>query len=131
MAQVREAMRGAGFDGGTLCRVLNISALSELGSLQRGEIDFSKVPGTLALSIKVFLFGELVARDEFESRLDASTREALLALDLVRANSSAGKLSLDGNGFYSPVFLYPVDGFLIATDIPKCFPLWPRARAAL
>jgi SAM-dependent methyltransferase len=109
-AQVRSTLAGARFDEATLCEALKLRSLSDLGKLKRDQIDLSSPSKPLPLLIKLFLLGEPVSRAEFEAELDALTREAFEQLDLVRRGDFAGGC------YYSPVFLYPVEGFLIVSD---------------
>jgi len=109
-AQVRSALKAASYDEATLCKVLKLASLSELGTLKRENIELSALAPPLAFLIRLFLLGEPVPCPEFEGELNPATREALLALDLARAGDFAGR------SYYTPVFLYPVEGFLIASD---------------
>jgi SAM-dependent methyltransferase len=115
-AQARQGLHAAGFDEGTLCRVLNIASLAELASIRRAEVDFSKTPPALVIAIKLFLFGEAITREEFEGGWVVSGRDALAKLDLVRTDPCVAQCSPAPLHCSSPVFLYPVDDFLIASD---------------
>lgn len=105
---VRSALLAAGFDEGTLSRALKIRGLAELGTLKRENIDLASLAPLLAAFIKLFLLGETAPGPEFERQVSPSVLEALLALDLVRTGGFAG--------YDTPVFLYPVEEFLIVSD---------------
>lgn len=109
-AEVRSALQAAGYDEATLGQVLKLTSLSELGTLKRENMELSTLAPPLALLIRLCLLGEPVPGAEFEGALHPATREALLALDLARAGDFAGRC------YYTPVFLYPVEGFLIVSD---------------
>jgi SAM-dependent methyltransferase len=107
---VRSVLHNAGFDEGTLCGVLKVTALSELGTLQRTAIDLENLARPLSLLIRLFLLGETIAPQEFEAELGPDARSAFLALDLVRRGQ------FGGGCYYTPVFLYPVEEFLVVSD---------------
>src|SRR5439155_21951462 len=63
---------------------------------------------TLALLAQVYGFTKVVSREDVERVIDPPELGSLLALDLLRPG-------LDGT-YYSPAFVYPVAGYVIASD---------------
>ena len=107
-ARVVSVMSAAGFDEATVCRTVKIEEIADLNSV---EPDCLKdAPELLALFIRLFLFMDLVPRAEVERVLDRATVDSLLALDLLRI----GEYGADR--YYTPVFLYPVAGLIVASD---------------
>lgn len=109
-AQVAGSLRKARFDEETIRRTLKIESLSDVGSVKVGEVDFSGVGEELKLFIRLFLFQRLAPLAEVESVLGRVTLEAFLALGLL-ALGDFGEDEL-----YAKVLLYPVAGFLVASD---------------
>ena len=109
-AQARHALSSAEFTEAKLCGILQLNALSELGRLKREAIDLRLVSKDLVALIQLFLLGESVARVDMERDFSRAHLEAFLGLDLLRSGPG------DDATFWSPVFLYPVSGFLIASD---------------
>lgn len=121
-ARVREALRAASFDDATVCRVLKIDDMSDLGAVDplKTDItqlilkaDLSDVSGQLAFFIRVFLFLELVPREEVTQLFDRQTIYSFLALDVLRIKADDG----DKAYYYTPAFIYPVEGFVVASDL--------------
>ncbi|HXD33132.1 MAG TPA: methyltransferase [Pyrinomonadaceae bacterium] len=109
-ARVALSLKRAAFDEETLLRTLKIKSLSEVGSVPQADLDFGNTSATLELFIKLFLFQRLVSLTEVESSIDADELQAFLALGLLGMDEcSAGQA-------YSRVLLYPLAGFLVASD---------------
>src|SRR5262245_43933131 len=109
-ARVRSALLNAGFNESNLCGVLKLTALSELGRLKRDEIDLQRAGDELAALVRLFLLWESISPAQAERVFPRTSLEAFFDLDLLRRNTS-GQDTLA-----SPVFLYPVSSFLIASD---------------
>ncbi|MGB9180920.1 MAG: class I SAM-dependent methyltransferase [Pyrinomonadaceae bacterium] len=121
-ARVREAFRLASFDDATVCRVLKIKDMSDLGAVDPlktditsliSKADLSDVSGQLAFFIRAFLFLEFVAREEVTRLFDRQTIYSFLALDVLRIEASES----DEARYYTPAFIYPVGGFVVASDL--------------
>jgi SAM-dependent methyltransferase len=108
--RVVSSLRQAGFDEQTIQGTLKIKTMSEVGSVKATDVDFTGVSAELELFIRLFLFQRLVPRAEAENILDHSTLEAFLALGLL------GSHEFGEDQLYAQVLLYPVAGFLIASD---------------
>ncbi|MBI5383076.1 MAG: class I SAM-dependent methyltransferase [Verrucomicrobia bacterium] len=109
-ARIHSALRDAGFDEATLCRELKIQNLSHLGRVKWKEVNFATLPAQLQRSAGLFLFGEQMPRADLEQVFGAEVIAALLETGLLRPMKSAP------DTLVSPVFFYPVGGFLIASD---------------
>lgn len=96
-----------GFNEQGVCAALKLQTLAALGTLKESEIDLSTIPGPLASLIRIFVLLRLVPKDEIESAFGTEVLEACLSLDLLR---------LHEHGYYASVFLYPVAGFVVASD---------------
>ena len=112
-ARVESMFRTAQFDEIAVCRMFDIAEMSDLGSIDPKRVDLAS---RLGLLLQVFLLLESVPRVEVERWVEPDALALLQRLDLVRL----GTVDLGNpNGtefYYSPVWLYPVAGFLIASD---------------
>src|SRR5687767_9216500 len=106
-ARVAEFFSEHGFNDERVCRALKLETLARLGTLKQEEIDLSRLSQSLALLIRVFVLLQLVPKADLEQSCDAKTLAAFLTLDLLR---------LSAEGYYASVFLYPVAGFIVASD---------------
>ena len=109
-ATVVASLRAAGFDEANLCQALHIKDLSKLGAVEWKEIHFDRLPERLRCLINLFLYGEKFTRAELERSLGLELVDALRGTGLVRGTRHNPTL------YVSPVFFYPVAGFLIASD---------------
>ncbi len=84
--------------------------MSDLGSVRWEELPAEKVAAELGWCLKVFVRGAVLPEDECRANCDAAAFSAFESLGLLRpAHNIPGALMC-------PVWLYPVDGFLIASD---------------
>jgi SAM-dependent methyltransferase len=110
IAGVVEALQSANFDEKTICDLLKIDTMSRVGPVREHDMDFNAISPQLKLFLDLFLFQQLLPRPEVESALDEATLQHFLSLGLL----GVGEFGADQ--FYSRVLLYPVGGFLIASD---------------
>lgn len=108
--RVAGALRDASFDEETICRMLKLDDMSDVGSVNQDEVDFSNVSQQLQILIRLFLYPALVPKPEVEGAFDRATIDSFLALGLW------GTGDFGNNDFYARVLLYPVAGFFIASD---------------
>lgn len=108
--RVADALRAAGYDDATLCRRFDLGDMSDIGRIDIGPPDYARIGEPLATLIRLFLQVEHVPRADAEKVFDRNTLDAFIALDLLRAEA-------DATAYYTPVFLYPVAGFAIASDL--------------
>src|ERR1044072_423096 len=109
-ARVAGSLRKAGFDEETIQRTLKIESLSDVGSVKEREVNFSEASETLEVFIRLFLLQRLVPLSTATTVLGRRTLEAFLALGLL----GLGEFGEDQ--LYAKVLLYPVAGFLVASD---------------
>jgi SAM-dependent methyltransferase len=109
-ARVAELFERAGFREEPICRGLGIANISQIGKVAPAGLDLTAALGsaTLAALVRVFVFTQLVPRDDIAGAIDLLDLGALESLDLLRSGP-------DGH-CYSPAFVYPVAGFVIASD---------------
>src|ERR1041384_2094015 len=108
--RVASSLQQACFDEQTFQQTLKIKTMSDVGSVKASDVDFTGVSAPLQLFIRLFLFQRLASRHEAENILGSSTLEAFLALGLL------GVDEFGADQLYAQVLLYPVAGFLIASD---------------
>lgn len=116
-AQVELMFENAGFDEPTILRILKIEEMADLSGVKPNQIDLAAMAtGLLAPLIRLFLFSEPVKCREVERLIDPTALGSLLKLDILRV----GRFGLNHRDseevYYSPVFLYPIAGLLIASD---------------
>lgn len=109
-ARVASSLRNAHFDEETIQRTVKIARMSDVGSVKEQEVDFSNTAAELQLFIQLFLFQRLVPLSTVEHILDPLTLAAFLALGLL------GHGEFGEEQVYAKVLLYPVAGFLVASD---------------
>jgi SAM-dependent methyltransferase len=116
-ARAESLLKDAGFEEATILRTLKIKEMADLSDVKPHEIDLAaSATELLALLIRLFLFSEAVERAETERLIESTTLGSLQKLDILRVGAFEGS---DGGSYeanYSPVFLYPVAGLLIASD---------------
>ena len=108
-AAVARLFREAGFNEGTICRAFGLGDMSDVGRLTSEDVARADISRELSVLVQLFLVLVLVPRPEVEQALDAESIKSLAALGLLVHDDP-------GDNFYSPVLLYPVDGFVIASD---------------
>ncbi len=107
---VRSFFRQAGFDDVTLSRVLRIADMSELGRVGWTDAQLEALPAPLRWCIDVFIRGLQVDHRESQMICGDETLAAFVALGLLRpAKKSSATL-------VCPVWVYPADGFVVASD---------------
>lgn len=111
--QVATLFRITDYDESTLCRLLGVEALCDIGSIERSKI---LIAGPIGLLIRLFLFVESVPRAEVEQLLAPAVIDALRALDLIRSRQEQTDKTQPTDQYYSSVWLYPVAGLWIASD---------------
>jgi SAM-dependent methyltransferase len=116
-ARVETLLRRAGFDEVNICRILKIDSMSGLSSESASNTNLEEADSELlALLIRIFLFTEPVPIKQVEKLIDQETLCSFIALDILRAGKFVDE---DGGSllcFFTPVFLYPVSGMIIASD---------------
>src|SRR5213593_1023722 len=99
LTRLESVLCDARFDQDTVCRILKISQMSDIGSVDLAEIDFGRVPEHFALFVRLFLFVERLPRLEVERVLDRGVLDSFLTVGLLRTGSVGGI-----EEYYTPVF---------------------------
>jgi SAM-dependent methyltransferase len=107
--RVRHYLHDAQFNEQAVCAALKIGDMSGAGNASRASIDAAVAPPFHTL-LDLFVFGATVPADDFHQTCGEQTFAAFAALNLIRpAKHRSGAI-------VCPVWLYPVDGFVIASD---------------
>jgi SAM-dependent methyltransferase len=93
--------------------MFEIENMSDVDSAKRKKIDLA---GCLGFFIKIFLFLESIPPTEVARWLEPSALDSLRALDLIRIGTFSSDSDSPVEMYYSTVWLYPVAGYLIASD---------------
>ncbi len=109
-ALAQEFFRRANFDDQTLCRLLSMSDMSDLGTVRWDEIKLDSASDSLRWCIRVFLRGLPAPRDQSRVVCGQETLSAFLSLGLLRAAKK------EPSSVLCPVWVYPVDSFVVASD---------------
>lgn len=107
-ADLTEFLARHSFDEETICRVLKIENLFEVGMAR--PVDLKDCSIELQLLLRLFLYQALVPRDEVEQGFGAKVFETFVSLGLL----GTGEFGRDQ--VYAQVLLYPVSGFIMASD---------------
>jgi SAM-dependent methyltransferase len=111
--RVEALLRGVQFDEASVCRILGIASMADLGSVRPDQVDLTAAGSTtLALLIRLFLLIEQVPQEEVARGIGPDALTALVALDLLGPAVAAGGAEAYG----ATVLLYPVAGLLIVSD---------------
>jgi SAM-dependent methyltransferase len=107
---VREFFGTARFDDVTVCQLLGMKDMSDLGHVRWLSVQLEAVPTTLHLCIRAFLRGQSLPSTDFMEVCGPGILEALQALGLIRPSlTQAGRM-------VCPVWVYPAKGFVLASD---------------
>src|SRR6266513_93298 len=109
-ARVREFFQQVAFDDVSLCRTLGMGDMSELGRLRWDDIWLDSNSDPLRWCLRVFVRGLQAAEQESRTVCGEETFVALLSLGLLRSAKKDARVVL------CPVWVYPVDGFVVASD---------------
>jgi methylase of polypeptide subunit release factors len=107
---VRGFFQSAGFADVALCRRLGIEDMSQLDRVQWEERERENLSAPLRWCLRVFARGLLVSEAESCALCGGEVFAAFLALGLLRP------ARLDPSALLCPVWLYPVDGWVVASD---------------
>ncbi len=108
--RVRDFLRAIEFDEPRVAAALKIPDIRWIRNADFKDMDRTAVPPVLVSAIDLLVGGLTVAEDRFRAGCDETTFAAFTALDLVRPAHH------QTDALVSPVWLYPIDGFVIASD---------------
>ena len=104
------ALKDAPFDAETICRTFKLEDMSDVGSITPDDVERADVSPQLRLLTRLFLLQALTPRADVEGVFDQATVDSFRSLGLL----GAGEFGNDE--FYARVLLYPVAGFVVASD---------------
>lgn len=109
-ARAREFLVQAGFNDTAVCRAMGIETMSELAQVDWRKISLNDAPAPLRWCIEVFLRRAQVSERESSGICGEQTWAALQSLGILKSREhQAGAVQC-------PVWVYPADGFIIASD---------------
>ena len=109
-ACVRNFLRKAQFDEGAVTEALKIPTISRLRDTDFANVDRAATPPDLFTLMGLLIGGEAVATDQLRAVCGDEVFAAFMALDLI------GDVKNQEGALCCPVWLYPVSGFLMASD---------------
>lgn len=105
----RQFFARVGFDQATLCRTLALDDMSDLGKVDWEKLDKAKFSPELWTCLEVFVRGTALPQ-ELVAFWGTEVLDALRSLGLLRDSRK------NPGAIFCPVWLYPVDTFLVASD---------------
>jgi SAM-dependent methyltransferase len=109
-AAVRNFFHEVNFGDTSVCQALGIESMGELGQVRPGAPKLSSCERRLRSCIELFVLGQKAEESETREVCGESVFVALKQLGLLRASTrNPGQV-------LCPIWLYPADGFLIASD---------------
>jgi SAM-dependent methyltransferase len=109
-ACVRALFKRAAFDDVTVCRALAISDMSEFGRVRWDEVRLEACSPALRWCVEVFTRGQAADEKESQSICGEEAFASFLSLGLLRASKK------NSTSLVCPVWIYPADGFVVASD---------------
>lgn len=109
-ARVRDFLKAADFNDLRVCDVLKLGDMSDLGGVLWDEAPLQELEPRLRWCMQTFGRGTPVDIAMSRAVCGEETLAAFLSLGLLRPSKG------DANLLVSPVWLYPVDGFVIVSD---------------
>src|SRR5947207_1639769 len=107
---VARTLKDASFDEETVCRTFKLEDMSDVGSITPDDVERADVSSQLKLLARLFFLPALVPRSDVERAFDRVTINSFLSLGLL------GTGEFGNDEFYARALLYPVAGFVIASD---------------
>ena len=107
---VRGFFRSAAFGDAALCRRLGIEDMSDLDRVQWEKRERENLSAPLRWCLRVFARGLLVSEEESRALCGDEVFAAFVSLGLLR------RAKLDPSAMLCPVWVYPVDGLVVASD---------------
>jgi len=107
---VREFFRQADFQDATLCRVLSLGDMSDLGRVQWANAGLESLAPSLRWCLQTFVRGLSSAEDEARAICGDAVFAAFHSLGLLRPSEKTPANCV------CPVWVYPAAGFVIVTD---------------
>ncbi len=109
-AAVRDFFKRSNYNDITLCGALGIKHMGELGDFRWNVFELGTLPVPLRWCVQFFLRGQQVDSKESLAVCGDSAFSAFKTLGLLRPAKN------NPSAVVCPIWLYPVDGFLVASD---------------
>ncbi len=109
-ATVRHFFQMAEFDDGTICRVLQIGGMTDFGRVRWEEIQLDSQSASFRWCLNIFARGLQAGEPESRTLCGEKVFAALNAVGLLRPAIK------NPDAVLCPVWVYPVDGFVMASD---------------
>src|SRR5882672_12504702 len=109
-ASVRNFFQQSSFDDVTLCRLLGMDDMSDLGRVQWDEINMDTWQASLRWCVQVFVRGLPASGKESRRACGDAVFAAFQSLGLLRPAKK------DTTSVLCPVWVYPADGFIVVSD---------------
>jgi hypothetical protein len=109
-AVLRDFFQRAEFNDTTLCRLLHLENMSDVGRVRWDEIQLETASAALRWCIQFFVRCEPADEQDSRSICGEAVFVALKSLGLLRAAKNNSRMVL------CPVWLYPADGFVVVSD---------------
>lgn len=109
-ACVRDFFTQTEFNDTTLCRVLGMEDMSDLGRVRWDSVRFGELSDSLRWCINFLARGQRIGKHESQTACGEKVFDALISLGLLRVSTKDESLVV------CPVWVYPADGFVIASD---------------
>ena len=106
----RQFFQEAAFNDVNVCRTLSLSSIGDFGTVKWEEVPLASIPASLRWCINVFMRGLPAGESESRAVCGDETFEAFHSLGLLRSSRK------DPVAVVCPVWLYPCDGFVVASD---------------
>src|SRR6516164_7483125 len=107
--RIREFFRDAAFDERTLCRLLSMADMSDLGRVAWDKVPFDSISAPLRWCVQIFARGLLASEEESRAVCGAAFASFEKLRLLHRSEKHPDKV-------YCPVWIYPVAEFVVASD---------------
>jgi hypothetical protein len=109
-ACIRGFLRDIAFNDRAVCAALKVRDIAGSRDLRPGQVDWGSASLALRTAIALFVLGAPASRDDFREICGEEIFATFNALGLIRdARRRDGTV-------VCPVWLYPVDGFIVASD---------------
>ena len=116
-AEVRNFLSSVGFNERAVLAALNISDASQMPTATTISNNGGAASAALHVAIDLLVLGNAIQADDFRSSCGREAFNAAAALGLIRDTHEFSALQACPVGtVVCPVWLYPVDGFLIVSD---------------
>lgn len=109
-SRCRNFFREAAFNDANVCQILSLQTISDVGAVKWEEKPLASIPAGLRWCINVFMRGLPASESESRTICGGETFDAFRSLGLLRPAKK------DPTAVVCPVWLYPCDGFVMASD---------------